>query len=322
MFFDTLIQGLFSPLGMVVILAVTGASLVVGVIVALMRTPKDPFDKLRDSRDPEAPSLSRETQRKRSKNLDRYAAFLEPKDVEQLTAARQQMIQAGYHSKTAVRDFHAVQFILAMGFLLVGLGYTFFLTDMESAGPVRLALQTLVPTLVGYYIPRYWVEKRRGERQEQIVRGFPDALDMLLICVEAGQSLDQSIMRVSKELAAGYPALAEELATVARETKAGKDRIEVLKDMGERCGVTDIRSFVTVLAQSSTYGTPIAEALRVYAGEMRDKRVMTAEEKANVLPTKLTLGTMMFTVPPLLIILIGPSVHGIMVLMSEANFGG
>ena len=93
--------------------------------------------------------------------------------------------------------------------------------------------------------------------------------------------------------------------------KAGKDKISVLNDMSERCGVQDVASFVTVLIQSTSFGTSIAEALRVYAAEMRDKRVMRAEEKANKLPTKMTLATMMLTVPPLLIILVGPSAVGI-----------
>jgi tight adherence protein C len=133
----------------------------------------------------------------------------------------------------------------------------------------------------------------------------------MLVCVEAGQSLDQAIIKVAKEIESSYPALAEEFQIVAYEMKAGKDKTRVLRDMGERVGVQDINSFVTTLIQSATFGTSIAEALRVYAEEMRDKRVMRAEEKANKLPTKLTLGTMMFCVPPLLIILIGPSVYGI-----------
>lgn len=91
----------------------------------------------------------------------------------------------------------------------------------------------------------------------------------------------------------------------------------VLKDMSERIGISDVSSFVTTLVQSATFGTSVAEALRVYSAEMRDKRVMRAEEKANKLPTKLTLGTMLFTLPPLLIILIGPSIHGIV-----KNLGG
>ena len=176
---------------------------------------------------------------------------------------------------------------------------------------MNLAITILLPAFVGYYLPKYWVTKRQQQRQQEIENGFPDSLDMMLVCVEAGQSLDQSILRVSKEIRTGYPALADEYEQVSHEMKAGKDRITVLRDMGTRAGVTDVNSFVTVLIQSATFGTSIADALRVYAGEMRDKRVMRAEEKANTLPTKLTLATMMLTVPPLLIILIGPSVYGI-----------
>ena len=114
--------------------------------------------------------------------------------------------------------------------------------------------------------------------------------------------------------------LAEELKIVSHEFRAGKDRSTVLRDLGDRCAVNDISSFVTVLIQSSTFGTSISQALRVYASEMRDKRLMRAEEKANVLPTKLTLGTMAFTVPPLILILIGPSF--IQIMRSLTKFGG
>ena len=170
---------------------------------------------------------------------------------------------------------------------------------------------TMIPGVVGYYAPKYWVNKRVAKRQGEIQDGFPDALDLLLVCVEAGQSLDQSIIRMATEIEPSYPALAGEFLMVAQEMKAGKDKPDVLRAMADRCDINDITSFVTVLIQSASFGTSIADALRVYAGEMRDKRVMRAEEKANVLPTKLTVGTMMFCVPPLLIILIGPSLFGI-----------
>ena len=101
--------------------------------------------------------------------------------------------------------------------------------------------------------------------------------------------------------------------------KAGKEKSAVLRDMGDRCGVQDVSSFVTVLIQSSTFGTSISDALRVFAGEMRDKRVMRAEEAANKLPTKMTLATMGLTVPPLLIILVGPSANGIANLGAMGN---
>ena len=169
----------------------------------------------------------------------------------------------------------------------------------------------MIPAIVGYIGPKYWVTRRQTARQEAITNGFPDSLDMMLVCVEAGQSLDQSIIRVARELKSGFPDLSHEFEVVSQEMKAGKDKATVLKDMADRAGVQDIRSFVTVLVQSQQFGTSIADALRVYASEMRDKRVMRAEEVANKLPTKMTLATMMLTVPPLLIILIGPSIYAI-----------
>ena len=178
---------------------------------------------------------------------------------------------------------------------------------MSSKGLMMI----LIPAGAGYLGPKYWVTRRQASRQEAITNGFPDSLDMMLVCVEAGQSLDHSILRVAKELKSGFPDLWYEFEVVIHEMKAGKDKASVLKDMAERAGVQDISSFVTVLVQSQQFDTSIADALRVYRAEMRDKRVMRAEEAANKLPTKMTLATMMLTVPPLLIILIWPSVYSI-----------
>ncbi|WP_333829908.1 type II secretion system F family protein [Pararhodobacter sp.] len=324
MFMDTILQGLTSPLGLMVLLVAAGLTLVLFAVTGSRAGTADPLDKLRrQARDIPQERNSKLSRREESnslqKRLERYKSFLEPGTDEEKSAAKLEMIQAGYHGRNAVRDFHAAKFIMGLGGLMLGLAFTMLQPADAERSTLMLAMPVLLPTLIGYYLPIYWVNKRREERQEQIARGFPDALDMLLICTEAGQSLDQSINRIARELRAGYPALAEEFETVAHEVKAGKDRLEVLKDMGERCGNVDIRSFVTVLVQSATYGTSVADALRVYAAEMRDKRVMLAEEKANVLPTKLTLGTMLFTVPPLLIILIGPSVHGVMEMLNTTN---
>ncbi len=183
-----------------------------------------------------------------------------------------------------------------------------------------MLMTILIPGGVGYMLPSYWVERRLQQRQEDVTNGFPDSLDLMLVCVEAGQSLDQAILRVAKETKASSPTLAEEFEVVANEMRAGKDRVTVLRDMAERCGVNDISSFVTVLVQSANFGTSISDALRVYADEMRDKRVLRAEEKANVLPTKLTIGTMLFTVPPLLIIMVGPSIYDIYVNLLGETF--
>jgi tight adherence protein C len=285
----------------------------------LLKKEAEPFDKLKQQAQGSDRSRARESRdadlrraSDRNDKLNRFAHFLEPQDKEQMSAARLQMMRAGYRSKNSVRMFHAMQFLLGIGFLVAGMVYTFFVNRSQTLDLQAMALSTLLPAAAGYYLPTYWVQRRLQTRQQLITDGFPDALDMMLVCVEAGQSLDQSIARVAKEIAPAYPDLAEEFDIVSQEVRAGKERVMVLRDMSERVGLADITSFVTTMIQSATFGTSIAEALRVYSAEMRDKRVMRAEEKANTLPTKLTLGTMLFTVPPLMMILIGPSIHGVM----------
>lgn len=295
-----------------------GLLMILVTLPFLLRKEAEPFDKLKQQT--RAPDREKERAREgdlrrgsdRNDKLNRFAHFLEPKDKEQMSAARLKMMRAGYRSKNAVRMFHAMQFLLGIGLLLLGMLYTYLVSRSQPLDLQKIAMFTLMPAAAGYYLPTYWVQRRLQTRQQNITEGFPDALDMMLVCVEAGQSLDQSIARVAKEIGPAYPDLAEEFEIVSQETRAGKERVTVLRDMSERVGLADITSFVTTMIQSATFGTSIAEALRVYSAEMRDKRVMRAEEKANTLPTKLTLGTMLFTVPPLMVILIGPSIHGVM----------
>ncbi len=303
------------PAGPLLAVGALGFLLVLLTLPAILKAKPEPFDKLknqtRGATTPQGQTLRNGS--KKVDKLEKFAGFLEPQSAEELSASRLKMLRAGYRSKDAVRIFHFAQLVLGIGLLSVGTIYALVLshTSGTSLTMQQMVMYTVLPGAVGYYGPRWWVERRLQERQTQITQGFPDALDMMLVCVEAGQSLDQTISRVARESRAGYPALADELEMVSHEVKAGKERVQVLKDMAERVGLPDVTSFVTTLIQSATFGTSIAEALRVYSSEMRDKRVMRAEEQANKLPTKLTLGTMMFTVPPLMIILVGPSVYGI-----------
>ncbi|MBD3765416.1 MAG: type II secretion system F family protein [Rhodobacterales bacterium] len=304
------------PLGPLIAVGGLGLVLVLLTLPSMLNRRPDPLSKLKTAAKAPAPGEGQaQTLRRgdRTDKLQKFATFLEPQDAGELSTARLKMLRAGYRSKGAVRAFHAAQFALGLGLLALGLVYVMISNAVAEVGTQKMILSILGPGAAGYYLPQYWVQRRIQERQKQIIEGFPDALDMMLVCVEAGQSLDQSILRVAREIRPAYPDLAEEFEIVAQEVKAGKERVTVLKDMSERVGVADVSSFVTTLVQSATFGTSIAEALRIYASEMRDKRVMRAEEKANVLPTKLTLGTMLFTVPPLMIILIGPSVYGIAV---------
>ena len=311
---NALIVDLLGPLGPLLLVGGLGVLMILASIPFMLKKEVDPLEKLKKNAaaTTAGPTKDRLRTARTNKRLERYSNFLEPQNEEEYSAMRTKLLQAGYRSKDAVRYFHFAQFALGIFGLLAGVVY--FLSvkaGQDTTTTQQTVLTILGPGGAGYFLPRYWINKRQAERKEEITNGFPDALDMLLVCVEAGQSMDQAILRVSHEIHASYPALADEFEQVSHEIKAGKDKSLVLGDMADRCGVTDIASFVTVLVQSAQFGTSIADALRVYASEMRDKRVMRAEEKANKLPTKMTLATMMLTVPPLLIILIGPSILGI-----------
>ena len=308
------------PMGPLLALAGVGLLLVLASLPILLKKREDPFDKLRNTSRSAAADLRGRKDADASKaklrigsggsdKLEKYAGFLEPKDEEEMSAAKLRMTRAGYRGTNAVRTFHAVQFGMGIGLLALGIGYVLIANATAPLSSTATILAILLPGMFGYLAPKMWVDKRIAARTAEIQNGFPDALDMLLVCVEAGQSLDQGIIRVAKELRAAYPAMSEEFETVSHEIKAGKEKAQVLRAFGERTGVPDVASFVTVMIQSQQFGTSIAEALRLYAADMRDKRIMRAEEAANKIPTKMTLGTMMFTVPPLLIILVGPSVH-------------
>ncbi len=309
----TLIVFYLGPMGPIILLGLMGFIMIAITLSMMLSQPEDPLDKLkRSSKTSAIETKERETLRQagRNENLQRFSKFLEPEDASELSQLELNMRRAGYQSRDAVRMFHAAQFVLGIGGLLLGALYvTLFMG--EGASTQMTMLYAMGPGALGYFLPRYWITKRVQERKEQLTTGFPDSLDMMLVCVEAGQSLDQAITRVAKELRDPCPPLAEEFEIVSHELKAGKDKTLVLNDMGARCAVQDISSFVTVLVQSANFGTPVTDALRIYASEMRDKRVMRAEEAANKLPTKMTLATMALTVPPLLLILVGPSVYNI-----------
>ncbi|MDM8168591.1 type II secretion system F family protein [Roseovarius sp.] len=310
------------PFGPLIAVGTLGVVLILICIPILIKQSQDPLEKLKKANNSgKAPDSGKDRLRAKSRNekLEKYATFLEPQDEKALSKMRLTLMQAGYRDRDAVRYFHFAQFALGLGGLVLGVIYFVFFVSNDETTTQQTLMYTLGPGGVGYMLPKYWVTKRLQQRQEEIEQGFPDSLDMMLTCVEAGQSMDQAIVRVAREIQASYPALAQEYEIVSQQMKAGRDKPSVLSDMAERCGVQDISSFVTVLIQSQTFGTSIADALRVYASEMRDKRVMRAEEKANKLPTKMTLSTMMFTVPPLLIILVGPSVLGIMELFTMAG---
>jgi len=242
--------------------------------------------------------------------LRRIADFVTPKDPLELAAARKRLVRAGYRNLSAVRVYNLAKPVLALAAAVIALLY-FRILGLAVIFPMQL-LVALVAATVGFFIPVLWVERTIERRKEEAELAFPDVLDMLLICIEAGSGIDHATRRVAKEMASISPVLSDELNVINSELWAGKDRAQVFKDFAERLGVNDISAFATVLKQSDEFGVSIAESLRVYASDMRLKRIMKAEEKANQMPVKVALGSILFTVPPTMIIMAGPSFVSLM----------
>lgn len=252
--------------------------------------------------------------------LRSFEKILTPEDQERTSRIRNKLLLAGYRNPSAVRIYFAVKWSIAIaGFVLAAL---LFSATMDPTKPTMPVVAVLLTVSLAFFATDMWIERKIAYRRITIEKSFPDALDLLLVCLEAGHGLDQAISRVSIEMSQSAPLLSDDLKLVVQQIRAGRDREKVLTDFAWRTGVPDISAFVTVLRQADQFGVSIAETLRVYAGEMRNKRFMRAEEKANMMPVKLALGAIMFTVPPTMIVLIGPSVILIVREMAKAAAGG
>lgn len=225
------------------------------------------------------------------------------------------LAQAGFDHPLAVTTFYAVKLAAAAVFAVTG----FWFSVMSGLSPGQPFLfNTLAAGVaggLGFWLPSFVVEKRRAAWRRRIEIAIPDALDFMLVCVEAGQSLDLAAQRVALELEAVHPDLALRFQVLTKSLAAGAERQDAFNHLAQSSENDDLRQFATLVVQSATMGTPVAHSLRVFAADLRDRRVRKVEEKAAVLPTKMSLGTMMFTVPPLLILLLAPSVYRITQLM-------
>jgi len=310
----------FGPSGPLYVVAAIGMALSLFSLPFLLRKTKDPVDRLGrvDQREGDIGPLR--TDNTDSGRLRSLGGVLEPENEKELSEVRKRLALAGYKDRSAVRVYYLMRAALGLGFLFFGVMTMIILPEDPNMGTGIMI--SVVCGMFGFFGPAYWVTRQIETRREAIQNSFPDAMDMLLVCIEGGQSLEQAMQRVGEEMSTSKDPLAEELQVVSHQFRVGKDRVSVLRDFASRCNVNDISAFVTVLIQSTAFGTSISQALRVYASEMRDKRLLRAEEKANKLPTKLTLGTMMFTVPPLILILIGPSVIQIIRTIGRLAGGG
>lgn len=297
----------------------------VGVFISAVALPYAvPRSDVRRDRLRAAGGVTQDTSRESSLRPERrtdwlspYADLLEPRSDAGRQRARLMMLRAGYRTRFAMRAYYVLRVALA---ILGVIATSMTIATLEiSMTPLMVLAWSVLGGFICFAAPSVWILRRQQQRQEALKDAFPDTLDTLLVCVEAGQSIDQAIVRVAREMSGAHPVMAEEFELLSAQLRAGRERALALRDLAERINLPDVASFVTTLIQSSDFGTSIGQALRIYASEMRTKRTFRAEEKANLLPVKLALATMFFTVPPLLLVLLAPSV--VQVIRSLQEFG-
>ncbi len=225
---------------------------------------------------------------------------------EEETRLRSMMMRAGYFSKNAPYIFFGIR-----AFSLIIPQFALFIAapmlPFEMTGLTLLGA-SIFAAAFGYMFPTMILNRQIEKREQQYRDGFPDMMDLLVACVEAGLSLDGAIIRICDELRFRYPHLASQLHLMSLEMRAGRDRNSAWSNFADRLGLDEARSLATMLKQSEELGTSIGETLRVYASDMREKRMLRAEEKALALPAKLVLPLIMFVFPTLLVVLMTPAV--------------
>ena len=220
---------------------------------------------------------------------------------EETKVLRRRMIQAGIYDPHAVAYFFLCRTGLAVGLAMVA----FFFLPMEQ-GTTPHWLFTGLAGIIGYLAPSFYVDSRIKKRKAEHQSGFPDFMDLLVVCADAGLSMEASLDRVGRELGDSYPSLTANIHMACLEIRAGRTMSEALEHLGDRLGIEEARSFSTLIQQSEELGSSITDALRVYSDDMRHKRLSRAEEKAYSLPAKLTVPMMICIFPVLFVVILLP----------------
>jgi len=214
--------------------------------------------------------------------------------------------QAGYRGQNPVFAFLTLRLMMPLLMFALAAFYVFVVLRLEQPLFLKLGI-VLAVAYLGYYAPTIYVKNRIGKRQASIRRAWPDALDLLLICVESGMGIESAFRKVSEEIGAQSVPLAEELSLTTAELSYLQDRRKAYENLGERTGLEGVRGVVTSLIQAEKYGTPVGQSLRVLAQENRDMRMSEAEKKAAALPPKLTVPMILFFLPVLFAVIITPA---------------
>jgi tight adherence protein C len=236
-----------------------------------------------------------------------------PKDTKERTRIDTLMLNAGIRSPEANRLFYAVKLVGTLVLPIVVAGFAILTGKIPIAGATLLAAAA---SITGYLAPNWWLYRAARKRRRRIGRGLPDALDLLVVCAEAGLGLGSAIQRVAGDISVSHPELADELKLYTLQMRAGMDSRSALRDLEQRTGVEDMRGLVSALLQSMRFGTSIADTLRIYAADLRDKRMQRAEEQAAKVSTKMLFPLVFCMLPGFMLVALGPPVLGAMATFS------
>ena len=224
---------------------------------------------------------------------------------------KDKLAQAGFRGPAPMIAFMFFRFVMPPVVFLVMVFYLFVMTHLHYSFMMKLSA-SFAGALFGYYLPDLWVTNTITRRQQSIMRAFPDALDLMLICVESGMSIESSFTKVAAEIGTQSAELAEELALTTAELSYLPDRRQAFDNLARRCGHQGVRAVAVALNQAEKYGTPMGQALRVTATENREMRMSEAERRAASLPAKLTVPMILFFLPCLFVVILGPAIMKIM----------
>jgi tight adherence protein C len=251
----------------------------------------------------EATSLRIEPKKVFKDILDRFNLWEEINNITMVKKLR----MAGYRGQSPVVTFVAAQVIIP-GMIFIAAALFAFVVPKHTDYPFFAKLSAVMAaTLISYYVPGLYVKNQINKRQTAVRRAWPDALDLLLICVESGMGLESALAKVADEIVAQCPELAEEFALMTAELSYLPERSKAYENLAERTGLDPVKSLVVALTQSEKYGTSLGQSLRVLAQETRDKRMSAAEKKAHALPPKLTVPMILFFLPVLFAIIMTPA---------------
>lgn len=221
-------------------------------------------------------------------------------------AARDKLVMAGYRGQAPYLTFLFFRMVMPIVFFAGAVLYVFVISRMEQSTPIKIGI-CLAAAYAGLQAPMLFLKNAISKRQLSIKRAFPDALDLLLICIESGMSIEAAFRRVSIEIGSQSVALAEEFTLTTAELSYLQDRKVAYENLARRTGVEGVKSVCLALQQSERYGTPLGTSLRVMAQENRDMRMNEAEKKAAALPPKLTVPMILFFLPVLFVVILGPT---------------